>query len=231
VELTPSGPGRYAATTTLPDEGVYLAQITASDPTGSEPSETETASVPVAGQTTGLVIPYSPEYARLESDVTLLTDLAALTGGRRLDNPAQTFAPTPAIGRQSRPLWPLLLLAAALLFPLDVAVRRVRLGHREWQRAIRWVTARLPGQATEPGSEAAAPTLHSELFEARQRARERYSAPPSTERPPVSSPKAAPASPPTSPPPEKPASLKEKEETEEQDTLARLQAAKRRAKR
>ncbi|MCB0212935.1 MAG: VWA domain-containing protein, partial [Anaerolineae bacterium] len=239
VELKPSGPGRYEASTTLPDEGVYLAQITAGDPSASQTNEieieteieTETGPVPVAGQTTGLVIPYSPEYARLESDVTLLTDLAALTGGRRLDNPAQTFAPTPAIGRQSRPLWPLLLLLAALLFPLDVAVRRVRLGRREWQQASRWIMARLPGQSTQPSSEAAAPVLHSELFEARQRARERYSAPPPTERPPVSPPKPAAPSPPASPPPEKPASLKEKEEKEEQDTLARLRAAKRRAKR
>ncbi|MCB0178158.1 MAG: VWA domain-containing protein [Anaerolineae bacterium] len=227
IELQPTGPGRYQATTSRPEEGVYLAQITAYATAESDAASSEPA--PVAGRTTGLVVAYSPEYAGLEPDLSLLNDLAALTDGRQLTDPAQTFVPTPAVGRQTRPLWPSLLLLAALLFPLDVAVRRVRLGRREWQQAHRWLLARLPGHQQTPPAEPS-PPIHSELFEARQRVRQRYTAPPPAADSPVIAPPPKPSAP-IEPPAPSPASPPEKSADQEQDTLARLRAAKRRAKR
>lgn len=215
IDLVPVGPGRYRADLDLPDEGVYLAQITAFGPDGAGGA----ASMPVAGQTTGLVVPYSPEYGQLSADRPALAELAATTGGQLLSDPAAAFAPGAGAGRQAWPAWPLLLLLAALLFPLDVALRRLRWGRREWLQTGQWLSERGPGRRAQPAPVAAPPVL-SDLFQARERARRRQA---NLGRP--VGPPAEPASPsPVSPPelPSAPASPPE-------DTLSRLRAAKKRA--
>jgi len=65
----------------------------------------------------------------------------------------------------------MLMLLAALLFPIDVGVRRLRLAADDWQRLLAWVRERLhrPARAV---STARQPLL-GELFEARERARRR----------------------------------------------------------
>ncbi len=143
TELIPSGAKRYQAEVPLPGQGVYLTRVTVY---GSE-SNTE-ADLPLASQTIGLVAPYSAEYASLTADFTLLTELATATGGQMMTQAAQAFAHNLALGRQTHPLWPSLLLLAALLFPLDVAIRRLRIGRREWQQMQSWVTGWLPGRLT-----------------------------------------------------------------------------------
>lgn len=226
VELVPVGPGRYEATAELPAEGVYLAQIVARDG--------ETA-LPVASRSTGVVMPYSPEYASLAGDLALLSDVAAATGGRLLQDQdvERAFAHTLAAGHNTQALWPGLLLLAALLFPIDVAVRRLRLSRREWQQARTWVDSRLPALRRGPAAGPAdtAPPLLGDLFQARQRARHRQAAPPGASPPtPVAPPafeEASPAPPAAERSPSPPASPAE----DEPDTLARLRAAKRRSRR
>lgn len=231
VELVPTGPGLYRGTVSLPSEGVYLAQTTAY----AAESNSDGEPIPVASQTTGLVMPYSAEYATLEPDVLLLEDLVTATAGQLLTDPAQAFAHTLALGYQTKSLWPYLLLLVALLFPFDVAVRRLRLGRREWVQSRRWVSAHLPGLRPAPAAPESAPPLLGHLFEARHRARQRQS---SLTPPPVSPPappKPTPSSPGQSPPPAKPtqpASPAANPPTDDdQDTFARLRKAKKRGQR
>jgi Mg-chelatase subunit ChlD len=226
TELQPSGPNRYQATVPLPAEGIYLAQVTAYAQSSANAAEN---SEPVANQTTGLVAPYSAEYANLNADLTLLTGLPIATGGQTLRDPAQAFAHNLAIGRQTWPIWPTLLLLAALLFPLDVAIRRLRLGRREWRQAQAWLSRRLPGfqpasTNLEPPQTPASPTVQA-FRQAQQRVRSQPAAPPpsaASGAEPVKS--REPASSVSAEPP--PPSL-----ASDQDTLARLRAAKKRVRR
>ncbi len=94
----------------------------------------------VALETTGLVVPYPSEF-RLMNDSAqkaglLLGDLAQLGSGKSLDisQPALAFSHDIAAQPGRLALWPWLLLSAILLFPVDVAVRRLNLTPRElWQ--------------------------------------------------------------------------------------------------
>lgn len=223
TELRPNGANRYQATMTVPDEGVYLAQVTtyASDSNGSYDTNT-----PIASRTTGLVVPYSAEYAYPSSDAgTLLSDLTAATGGLILNDPGQAFVHNLAVGRQTWMAWPGLLLVAALLFPFDVALRRLRLGQREWQQVQKWFRKRLPGLRSSPADrlEPATPTVQA-FRQVQQRTRRSAEAPPSSaSSQPVVKP-VKPASSASAPP-------AESVSPPESDTMARLRAAKKRAQR
>jgi hypothetical protein len=99
---------------------------------------------PLAQQTVGLIVPSSAEYRLDEtgdSGPRLLADVAAASGGHVLttDTPAAAFAPGPASRPQRTPLWPLLLTLALLLFPLDVAVRRLTMTWSDLGRGLRAV--------------------------------------------------------------------------------------------
>jgi Mg-chelatase subunit ChlD len=218
-ELLPSGPQRYQVALPLAAEGVYLAQVTAYAQNSPQAENQE----PVASQTTGLVVPYSPEYADQTTNLALLTDLTTATRGQLLEDPQQAFAHTLTVGHQTQPVWPNLLLLAALLFPLDVAIRRLRLGQREWEQVrawlhSRWLKLHRTGEAPlAPPTPPASPTTQA-FRQARQRVQERpleRSAPTAPVEPPGS---VQPSSPSPSSPPE------------EQDTLARLRSAKKRAR-
>jgi hypothetical protein len=235
AELLPSGPQQYQATLPLPAEGVYLAQVTALAQNSAAAENQE----PVASQTAGLIVPYSPEYADQTANLPLLTDLTAATGGQRLADPGQAFAHTLTAGRQTQPIWPQLLLLAALLLPLDIALRRLRVGRREWQQIQAWIQRYWPQAGARPAAQADLPPASATVQafrQAQQRTRRQPEntaqaqtlAKPAQPRPtqaediaPTPSPKAKPAV--SSPPLQASA--------DDQDTLARLKAAKKRAQR
>jgi Ca-activated chloride channel family protein len=240
AELIPSGANRYQAMVTLPAEGVYLTQVTAYAQDSSNNSKDD---LPLASQTIGVVAPYSAEYANLEADPTLLSDLSAATGGQKaLSDPAQVFAHNLAIGRQTHPIWPTLLLIAALLFPLDVAIRRLRIGRREWQQVRGWLAGRIPAlhlpTTTELSDQPVSSTLRA-FRQVQQRIRQQSPSSPSTTDVPQPH-----TSGPASPAPSRPASTARSSsghgqvgspsppfDDDAKDTLARLRAAKKRARR
>jgi Mg-chelatase subunit ChlD len=138
VTLAQTAPGHYQARVPINAAGVYLAQVVArekGDPEGI------TASTPVATMTTGVVIPYSPEYRQSSSATgeVLLHHLAQLTQGQRIHTPEEVWKQGNRTMRVVQPIWPSLLLLGILLFPLDVAVRRLRLSRREWARLRAWM--------------------------------------------------------------------------------------------
>ena len=72
-------------------------------------------------------MPYSPEYGLTGTDQNLLESLARRTGGKLISDPSEAFTHTlPSVGAP-RPLWPLLMVALAILVVADVGVRRVRI--------------------------------------------------------------------------------------------------------
>lgn len=175
IELTQAASGHYQATVPVSAAGAYLVQVVASE---KGDAEGVAASMPVATMTTGVVIPYSPEYRQSSGAAgeALLRDLAQVTQGQRLDAPAEAWRPGGRMARVAQPVWPSLLLLAALLFPLDVAVRRLRLGRREWTRWGAWVRAVRLRRAVPPTSKRSAsaePNLPSEWLAARARGQKR----------------------------------------------------------
>lgn len=166
VTLRQIAPGRYETFFDPNEQGVYLLRFDGQPENG------------VAGQsfaqTNGWTLSYSPEYRRIESDPDLLLRLAALTGGKLATaNPAEIFTHDLQATGAATPLWPWLLLTAALLLPLDVASRRLILTRHDWVRfgeALRERLRRQPGEAVP----AAQTQRMSALRQAKERTREEY---------------------------------------------------------
>ncbi len=121
VTLTQTGPGRYEGSFDADQTGPYLVNVKRGDtpttPGGPAPPS----------QTVSLVVPYSPEYRTLGPNLPLLTQLAEGTGGKIQNDPAQVYRDALSWVVGVRDIGPLLLALAALLFLVDVAVRRLLL--------------------------------------------------------------------------------------------------------
>lgn len=129
VQLRQVAPGRYEGAFRPGDEGAYFLRVAAQSGDGDPDAQ--------FSQTTGWVHTYSAEYATFGSDTRLLESLADLTGGADLsERPAAAFAHTVTGQRAHVPLWPWLLLAALLLLPLDIAVRRLLVTRGDLRRLL-----------------------------------------------------------------------------------------------
>ena len=132
VPLPQVAPGRYEATVPVQSDGVYTLTATQTEPTGEQ-----------ASQSSGFVVPYSPEYGLTGTDQTLLDGLVRRTGGKVISDPIDAFAHTlPSVGAP-RPLWPLLMILLAVLVVADVGVRRVRISAPELRAGYAAVRRRL----------------------------------------------------------------------------------------
>lgn len=135
ITLAPTAPGEYRGSFTGGESGVYIADITLSGSDG----RSERIS-------TGLIMPYSPEYDLLsQSNDSLLQKIAYEGGGRILDNPTQVFKSTlpPVTGMVDPSL--ALFIAVFILFLMDVALRRLNLNPDAWKKSLDPVLA--PGKA------------------------------------------------------------------------------------
>ncbi len=226
VRLEQTGPGRYEAQFPARDVGSYvlnLMQLQNGQVQGS--------------QVVGASVNYSPEFNATEPNFPLLRRLVEAGGGEILsfnsgDNPflhdrKKTFQPVD--------LWEWLLKFAVILFPFDVAVRRIQIDREEWRKAtaglrrlmVFWKKPRRPAESDE--SLAA-------LLARRDAVRTRQTRPPVEPRPELFQPEqAAPAPAPKIP---SPSSAPSKEPTAEQpaapskepeSVTSRLLEAKRRA--
>lgn len=199
VQLEQIGPGQYEAAFTPETDGAYFLRIAG--------DETENSAA--VGQTVGWVLGYSPEYASFEPNVPLLQTVADLTGGQDLTGlETAVFNHNLPSEPATRPIWSWLTLAAVLLLPFDIAVRRLVITRQDMARLYaatlgRWQPAPAP-----------APTERTEqvsrLFQAKRRAAtptapqnepEPESAPPPIQRqdaakqPPPANPPAQPSTP------------------------------------
>jgi hypothetical protein len=217
------GSGKYEATARVNKPGTYLVRL------GVNQGDQSLGQV-----TLGFVVPYSPEYRSSGVNSGLLNELALVTGGGLLDSAEQSFLRTDSLTfvPQARQIWAPLLLLAALLFPLDVAFRRVIISRKDLHQARDWLYKQTLYRRQPDSTQ---PRALGRLFTARDRARHRRTPPADVGVPPslsgqeTPSPK-LPAAPPTvtqnsegqTPPAEAP---------DRSDSLERLRQAKKRARR
>lgn len=231
--LEQSAAGHYEGHKSIGEPGTYLLQVVQRDAEGN----------PIAQQTAGLIVPYSPEYKRATQNANVLYALAQKTAGDTLETIAGVFVPTQQPASRAQPLWPTLLLIAALLFPLDVAVRRLKLTPADWQHLSVWLREHLPNfkKGSAP-TEKPAPVYLSELYQAKARAQRREARPTygQVETEPVTRPHSVPSTPAAqnestpeaeSEIPHTPKDQSRRQDGEEEsNTLARLRAARNRAR-
>ncbi|TME45828.1 MAG: VWA domain-containing protein [Chloroflexi bacterium] len=129
LTLSPTGPGRFEGDLPTDQVGSYLLHVSQS--AGGVVRHTTTA---------GLVVPYSPEYRDLGTDTASLRAIAQAGGGVVLTDLSRAFQlPVPPV-KAAQPISELLLILAIVLFPIDVALRRLVFRLEDvpaWQAAIR----------------------------------------------------------------------------------------------
>ena len=132
LEMKQTAPGRYVAEFDTPLSGAYHLSM----------SQKTAGGTLLHQQTRGLIVGYPDELRLYPTNNELLQTLATTTGGRFNPSPEEIFAPAPTAfdkkslgqkgvsprtAQRTTPLWPMLVMAACLLFLLDVALRRIDL--------------------------------------------------------------------------------------------------------
>ena len=165
VRLTQTGSGRYVGSFEAGKTGSYVATISQKGADG----KTRAASA-------GLAVPYSPEYAALKPNTPLLLRVAEVSGGKTLTS-GETVFQNRLIRRLPVPLALPLLFAAMLLFPFDVAVRRLFVGTRQAEAAAGIVKTKwgelLTNRAAHQAARAAAVASSSSVGKLNQSKRAR----------------------------------------------------------
>jgi hypothetical protein len=117
LTLTPTAPGRYERRISVDQPGLYRVLLTQHDASGQDREEVF-----------GFVVDDSLEERTMGTNSALLTSLAARTGGRSPQQPADVFTREPSAADATwRPLWRWAMAAFLTLFVLNLAVRRLRL--------------------------------------------------------------------------------------------------------
>ena len=115
VPLHQVAPGRYETSVVAEAPGVYQVDI----------SQTENGQV-VRQETTGFSIREDAEMGNFGANEPYLRRLASATGGWVIERPEEAFSRDRSLaGHRWEPLWWRLLLVAGLLWPVDIAVRRL----------------------------------------------------------------------------------------------------------
>jgi uncharacterized membrane protein len=225
VDLVQTAPGVYDAPLGEIDPGAYAVRITQSKP-GTSP----------LGRTVGLVAQTPAEYRVLGANEPYLASLRAATGGQAVLTALDPWRHDLTATSQFTELWPWLLVLALLLWPIDVALRRISLGRRELLAAREWVRAvarrrRATAPRTAAGESLLAARSRAGSEAARAALVARFAEPERTEAPATAPARSTvrPPSPAESHAPAKPDSSAEPT-SEPADTLARLRQAKRRSR-
>jgi uncharacterized membrane protein len=155
VDLVQVAPGVYQAALGEIDPGAYAVRITQTRPGTS-----------ALGRTVGLVAQTPAEYRALGANEPVLAALRAAGGGSAIVTARDPWRHDLSVTNRFTELWPLLLVLALLLWPLDIALRRMSLGRRELAAARGWVT----GLARRRGATARRTATGESLLAARERA-------------------------------------------------------------
>jgi uncharacterized membrane protein len=114
LAMTQTAPGRYVGEFPAQLSGTYHVHMT-QQPKGQAATQ----------QSRGLVINYDEELRIRPTNATLLETVAQATGGTYRPQPDVVFAADDRTASQALPLWHYLLIAGALIFVADVALRRI----------------------------------------------------------------------------------------------------------
>lgn len=157
ITLEQTAAGRYEAEFEATSRGAYLVSVT----------EEGGQAAPI----TGSVNSYSPEYAVTTSDANLLARISEATGGSLLaaDRGEVNLYERRAVKTRPQEIWQWLLLAALLILPVDVGIRRVHITREQIVAAREWIQSRLRPKSEEGESREA--TGLAQLKDARARVR------------------------------------------------------------
>ncbi|HEU4964597.1 MAG TPA: VWA domain-containing protein [Bacilli bacterium] len=144
VPLLLKAPGQYTGNFAAAKPGTYMISV-----------QEQQGGQAVRAASTGLAVPYSPEYALAQNGDATLQAIAQAGGGVVLDDTEAAFADNLPAKWQSRDISLLLLLLAAILWPLDIALRRVRI---PFDRLQAWWQARRKRAGQSTASTASAGT-------------------------------------------------------------------------
>ncbi|MDD9372394.1 MAG: hypothetical protein PV358_19890, partial [Acidimicrobiales bacterium] len=145
----------FAGAVPVGDAGTYAVAATVADPSGGQ----------VASGTALTNVSYGAEYEPGEPDTALLARVSEATGGRGEIEATAAFDPDDLqAGRLRVPLAGWLLLAAALAWPLAVALSRLALAGtagrsigRLGSTSMAWLRARAPGLPGRPAGSSRPP--------------------------------------------------------------------------
>jgi Ca-activated chloride channel family protein len=114
LTLTQTAPGRYVGEFPAAKAGTYHMSMT-QQLKGQQPTQ----------QSRGLVVNYDDELRIRPTDEAWLESIARASGGQFKPAPEEVFAPDERSASRPVPLWPYLLMLAAMIFLADVALRRI----------------------------------------------------------------------------------------------------------
>jgi Mg-chelatase subunit ChlD len=114
LDMTQTAPGRYVAEFDTPRSGEYHLEI----------AQKHQGKL-LYQQSRGLMVGYADELRLRPTNTELLHAIAQVSGGQYDPAPEALFAPTERTAPRGTPLWPYLIMAAAALFLIDVALRRI----------------------------------------------------------------------------------------------------------
>ena len=127
-DLAQVAPGVYEAPIGELTSGAYALRVTQT-----------LAGAAAVGRTLGLVAPTPAEYRLLGTNEPLMAAVRDTTGGRPVATAQDVWRHDLGTTAGETPLWPLLLVLALLLWPLDVFLRRVQVTRRDLAAAGSWV--------------------------------------------------------------------------------------------
>lgn len=180
LELVQTAPGQYESVFIPETEGAYLIGVTGQAPDASSTGSTagqETGPQNVS-ETAGWVHSYAPEYRQLNTlDSQELEHLAGLTGGwvDTGEVSERIFTHDLASGVTAIPIWPWLLTLAALLLPIDIAVRRLAISTGDIKLALVTFSTRIFSKPA--GTETQAERRQTPSLAAYMRAKQRTGLP------------------------------------------------------
>lgn len=161
MTLEQTGPGKYEGNFEIDQTGTYMIRVGANDDDLQS----------LGQQTLGLVVPYSPEYRVTETDLAKLLQLAEITGGGELISPEEAFIHNLPSASFAVEIWRQILLIVALLFPLDVAIRRLIFDRQDLDDVRQWIKNKFTRTSKKRVLDE--PKVLENLFRARDRARQR----------------------------------------------------------
>lgn len=140
VTLSQTGPGQFKGTFPTNELGSYIVTVSEADPAGGK-----------RVSSSGFSVPYPPEYRNYRANGPLLQRMSKETGGIALTTPRDAVRAVSEPGYSVQELWPLCILFAALLLPIDVAARRIALPVGEiLAKALAWMRRRKATEAQVP---------------------------------------------------------------------------------
>jgi hypothetical protein len=156
ITLDQTAAGEYEGEFQAVGRGAYLVNITADD-----------------GQmraTAGAVNSYSPEFNIVSPDVNILARVSEMTGGQLMPNLATSDLFTRrSIKTIPHEIWEALILAALILLPIDVGVRRVLITREHLAKARKWIYQRTRRASSLKKADSAASVSMAKLKDARSR--------------------------------------------------------------